>query len=363
MQQTHRLAPLTGPAHYSFHIRIVMKNLFIVFLLLASVTAFSQSDSAAYFLQKGNEASKARLFMVASQQYKKAIQFDAGNIDAQRELGNVSLEMRKYAEAIQAYGEVIKKEPNDPVAVEHLASLYFWTRKWNDAIAAAQKMKQLKVGKDADYIIGKSYNELEDYGQAYTYLVAAGKQDSANADIPYTIARGFVEMSNYRNAAVFFVKAISLDTTKPRWIYECALNYAAIPDDRTAIKYYLLAADRGYKTDNDFVENLSISYEGAGQLDKAIEMLKKILEKKPADLTLLNTVAEMYYKTGKYQDAIDYWDKILGYDKQNAKSLYMIGMAYQKKGDKDKGQQLCDQAIKMDPTLANLKQKKNNMGL
>jgi tetratricopeptide (TPR) repeat protein len=343
---------------------MAMKNLFVIPLLSLAITAFSQNaDSAAFFLQKGNEAKQGRLFMVAAQQYKKAIQFDAGNINAQRELGNVSVEMRRYPDGILAYGEVIKKEPNDPVANENLASLYFWTRRWNDAITASQKMKQLKIGKNADYIIGKSYAELEDYGQAYTYLQAAAKQDSTNADIPYTIARGFVEMSNYRNGAPFFVKAITLDTAKPRWVYECALNYAAIPDDKTAIKYYLLAAERGYKTDNDYVENLSISYEGTGQLDKAIEMLKKILEKKPADLTLLNTVAEMYYKTSKYQDAIDTWDKILGYDKQNAKALYMIGMAYQKKGDKDKGMQLCDQAIKMDPSLANLKQKKGNMGL
>lgn len=301
--------------------------------------------------------------MVAAQHYKKAIQFDAGNTAAQRELGNVSLEMRRFPEAILAYGEVIKKEPNDPVATENLASLYFSTRRWNDAIVTAKKMQQLKIGKNTDYIIGKSYAELEDYGQSYTYLQVAAKQDSTNADIPYTIGRNFVEMSNYRNAAPFFIKAITLDTTKPRWVYECALNYAAIPDDKTAIKYYLLAADRGYKTDNDYVENLSISYEGAGQLDKCIEMLKKVLEKKPADLSLLNGIAQLYYKTGKYQDSIDNWDKILGYDKQNAKALYMIGMAYQKKGDKDKGMQLCDKAIQMDPTLASLKEKKGNMGL
>ena len=331
---------------------------------LLPVAGFCQNtDSAAYFLQKGNEAKQARLFLVASQQYKKAIQFDTSNMEAQRELGNVSMEMRRFPDAVSAYSAVVKKAPNDPVAVENLASLYFSTRRWNDAITAAQKMKQLKIGKNADYTIGKSYAELEDYGQSYTYLQLAAKEDSLNADIPYTIGRGFVEMSNYRNAAPFFVKAITLDTTKPRWVYECALNYAAIPDDKTALKYYLLAADRGYKTDNDYVENLSISYEGTGQLDKAIEMLKKILEKKPADLTLLNTVGEMYYKTGKYQEAIDSWDKILGYDKQNAKALYMIGMAYQKKGDKDKGMQLCDKAIQMDPTLANLKQKNGNMGL
>jgi len=43
--------------------------------------------------------------------------------------------------------------------------------------------------------------------------------------------------------------------------------------------------------------------------------------------------------------------------------LYMIGMCYQKKGEKDKGVRLCDKAIEMDPSLASLKQKKLDMGL
>jgi tetratricopeptide (TPR) repeat protein len=98
-------------------------------------------------------------------------------------------------------------------------------------------------------------------------------------------------------------------------------------------------------------------------MDKCIELLKKVLAKKPADLDLLNTIADVHYKIGKYQEAIDYWDRILEFDKQNAKALYMIGLSYQKKGDKEKGIQLCDQAIKMDPSLSNLKQKKSMPGM
>jgi tetratricopeptide (TPR) repeat protein len=235
-----------------------MKNLAIILPFFLSLTAFAQTDSAAYYFQKGNESKNARLFLVASQQYKKAIELNPANTDAQRELGTVSIEMRKYPDAILAFAEVVKKIPNDPIAVEHLTSLYFWTRKWNEAIANAKKMQELKIGKNANYIIGKSFYELEDYGQSYSYLQAAAKEDTANADIPYTIGRSFVEMSNYRNAAPFFVRAIQLDTTKPRWVYECALNYAAVPNDKDAVKYYLLAADRGYKTDNDYFENLSV---------------------------------------------------------------------------------------------------------
>ncbi len=139
--------------------------------------------------------------------------------------------------------------------------------------------------------------------------------------------------------------------------------YAAIPDDKTAVPYYELAAEKGYKIDNDYLENLSVSCVLSGQPEKGIDLMLKVLEKKPADLELLYNLAEAYYKMGKYQQAIDYWDKILYYDKQNAKALYMIGMAYQKKGESSKGQLLCDKAIEMDPSLANLKQKKMDMGL
>ena len=42
----------------------------------------------------------------------------------------------------------------------------------------------------------------------------------------------------------------------------------------------------------------------------------------------------------------------------------MIGLSYQKKGEKQKGQQLCDKAIEMDPSLNSLRQKQDmGMGL
>jgi tetratricopeptide (TPR) repeat protein len=341
-----------------------MKSLFILLCVGASFSCFSQvNDSSGYYLQKGNEAKNERRFLVASQLYKKSIQFKADNTAAQRELGNVYMEMKRYPEAILAYNEVVKTEPNDTTAVQNLAHLLFWTRKWNDAIIYSKKMQALKMGKDANYIIGKSYYEQEDFGQAYTFLQTAAKEDPNNGEIPYTIGKSFVEMSNYRAAAPFLEKAVLLDSTNGRKVYECALNFAAIPDDKDAVKYYLLAADRGYKTDNDYYENLSISYQGLGQMDKCIDLLKKVLERKPADLELLNNIADIHYKLGKYQEAMDYWDKILYYDKQNASALYMIGMCYQKKGDKEKGIQLCDQAIKMDPSLQSKKQKKVNIGM
>ena len=124
-----------------------------------------------------------------------------------------------------------------------------------------------------------------------------------------------------------------------------------------------MAGDKGYKKDNDYFENLGIAYLNIGNLDEGVKILNEILKKKPSDLNILNMVAEAYYYKGKFSDAMNYWDTILGYDKTNASALYMIGMCYQKKGEKDKGVRLCDKAIEMDPSLASLKQKKLDMGL
>ena len=49
-------------------------------------------------------------------------------------------------------------------------------------------------------------------------------------------------------------------------------------------------------------------------------------------------------------------------DPKDGKALYQAGMDFQKLGQKDKGQGMCEQAIKMDPSLESLRTKKMDMG-
>jgi tetratricopeptide (TPR) repeat protein len=129
-----------------------------------------------------------------------------------------------------------------------------------------------------------------------------------------------------------------------------------------ALKYILLAGERGYPKDNTYMQNLGIAYIDAGKFNEGIAILNDVLKKRPADLNLLDMIAQSYYESGKYDEAMNDWDAILGYDKSNASALYMIGMCYLKKGDKSKGTQLCDKAIQMDPSLAMYKQKREMSG-
>ena len=114
---------------------------------------------------------------------------------------------------------------------------------------------------------------------------------------------------------------------------------------------------------HDFVENMANSYVLAGQPEKAISMQKDLLEKRPFDLNLMYNLADTYYRMAKYDDAITYFDKVLGADKEDARALYMIGMSLQRKGQETKGMALCNKAIEMDPTLNGLRQRKFVVGL
>jgi tetratricopeptide (TPR) repeat protein len=295
------------------------------------------------------------LFMAAYQDFKQALKSDPKNPDILRQLGETEVELRKYEEAIPVFEKLLAIAPADTTAIVRLARLYFYTHQWEKCIPLATKARQMHLGEKNEYMIGKSYYELEDYGHAFSFLPAAAMDEPGNAEIPYLIARAYVDMNNYKPAIPYFQKAIALDSSKVQWIYECALVYATIYDDADAIRYFDLAASKGYKKDNDFFENLADSYISVGKPEKALQILQDLLAKRPADLELLNSLGFTSYKLKKYDQAIAYWDRILEYDNQNGRALYMIGMSYQHKGDQEKGKTLCDKAIALDPSLKSLK--------
>lgn len=343
----------------------------VLAMLLSSTLAYSQTqinsvpvigkspaDSAAYFMQKGMQEKEKGRRMESLKNFEKAAKYDANNKALTQELASAYYDLRKYAQAIDSYKKLIEMGDASPATYKQLLTLSFNFKKYEDVILYAEKLKVIDPSTQISYYLGKVHYEQDNYGEAIKYLNQAAKDDPSNAEVPYMIGHSYSDMQNYKLAIPFYQKAIALDTSKNYWIYELGLIHYAIHDDKNALKYILEAGNKGYKRDNDYLENLGIAYLNAGQLDQGVAILSEILKKRPSDLNILNMVAEAYYYKGKYQQAIDYWDQVMYYDKNNASALYMIGMCYQKKGEKAKGVQLCDKAIELDPSLASLKQKK-----
>ncbi len=346
---------------------MIRHTLYIFVYMFSSMLAFSQTtvipttlsnpDSAKFFLKSGLKEKQTGRRKEALKNFEKAYNYDNNNKEIVSELAASYFDLRKYHLAKDIYKKLEEMGDQSPGTYKQLMHLSFNLKQDNDVILYANKLKKADPTEKINFYIGKIYYGQENYGDAIKYLTIAMSEDVQNAEAPYMIARSYADMQNYKQSIPFFQLAIELDTSKNNWIYEMALVHYAIHDDKNALKYMLLAGEKGYKRDNEYLENLGIAYLNAGQLDDGVIIMNEILKKRPSDMNVLNMVAEAYYNKRKYQLAIDYWDQVLFYDKGNASALYMIGMSYQNKGEKEKGRHLCDKAIEMDPSLATLKQK------
>lgn len=331
-------------------------------LLLSSSILFAQTDSAGYFLQKGLEEKQKGRRMESLRNFEKAFKYDTSNKAVLSEMAAAYMDLRKYYQAKETYKKLLSLGETSGANYKQLLQLSFNLKAYDDAILYANSLKKVAPSEKVNFYLGKINYDRENYGDALKYLTAASKEDPKNAEIPYMIGRSYADMLNYTLAIPFYQKAIELDGSKYGWIYELGLICYAQNDNKNALKYIQEAGDKGYPKDNGYMQNLGIAYIDAGNFDAGIVVLTELLKKRPSDMNLLDMVAQAYYENKKYDDAMNYWDTVLGYDKTNASALYMIGMCYLKKGDKSKGTQLCDKAIEMDPSLAVYKQKKQMPG-
>ena len=343
----------------------------ICFVLLVSLAQAQTSitaikvgvDSADYFLQKGILEKQNGRRLESLKNFEKAARYDANSKAIITELASAYFDLRRYNLARDSYKKLIDLGDASSANYKQVMALSFQLKQNDDVLLYADKLKKADPTEKVSFYIGKVHYDMDNYGEAIKFLNEAAKENRENGEVPYMIAHSYADMMNFKLAIPYFQKAIQLDATKSYWVYELGLICYAMHDDKNALKYILEAGEKGYKKDNDYLENLAIAYLNVGDLEHGVAMLDEILKRKPSDLNILNMVAEAYYYKGKYQLAIDYWDRVLEYDKTSATSLFMIGMAYQKKGDKEKGIALCDKAIEMDPNLAGNKQKKMMAGL
>ena len=138
-------------------------------------------------------------------------------------------------------------------------------------------------------------------------------------------------------------------------MYELGLIHFNIANFPAAVSAFTNAANSGYKVDNDFNENLGYAMLQSGDFEKGEKVILSVWEKKPGTKDLLRDLAEVLYFKKQYDRSLIYCQKLLSIDDKDAHAMYQAGLNFLKKGDKAKGQQICDRAIQMNPALASLK--------
>ena len=340
-----------------------MKNYTLLFALVANAhTVFAQNmDSAKIYYQKGIDQKEVKHFLVAAGYFDKAIHFDSKYAAAYQENGYANLAMHKPDIAIRNFSALYELDPTSKAAIKELTDLYYSYHQYEKAIEFANKC----IGcANAERVLAMSSYKKEDYAAAIKGLTNVIAKDVTDAEATYTIGRSYLDMEQYTKAVPFYTKAIELDTTKNSWMNELGLLYYNLNNFQHSKTYFLTAVEHGYVANNDFNENLGYAYIYSGEFEKGEKILLDILAKKPGNKDILRDIAEASYKQKLYDKSLDYCQQLLALNDKDGKALYQAGLCFIKKGAKEKGQNMCDTAIKIDPSLAGMRTKQDGgMGL
>lgn len=318
------------------------------------------SDSSRIYFEKANAKLQDKHYLEASRYFDKAISFDPGNTQAYIQNGFTFLKMSKSFEAKASFEKALELEPSNQSVIKTLSELYLNYRQFDKSIELVGKCTQCE---NKDRILGISYFQKEEYGSASKFLEAATQKNPADGEALYYLGRTYVEMESYQQAVGIYKKAVVLPDVKPLWFYELGLLQYNLEDYKSALASFRSAEDKGYVATRDFKENLGFACLYTGEYDYGETVLLSLLNDRPGNTDILREIASVFYKNKQYDRALGYCQKLLQINERDAKAIYQAGMCFQKKGEKDRGQKMCDRAIELDPSLASLKTKKEFVGL
>ncbi len=340
-----------------------MKKCLTFFAAIAvTVTGFAaqNNDSSRFYFQKGLEEKKAKRYLVASGHFTKAIELNAAYVDAYIEKGYTNNEMRRTDAAKADFTKALELDPQNETAIRELTNIFFNYMQYQNALDLAQKCKTCP---DKDKIIAMSYFKMEDYGKAEKLLIASLNKNPKDAELTYTLASNYLEMGLESKAITWYENAVLLDDKKSKWFFELGLLYSNTNNYKKAVVAYSRAAELGFIQGNDFKENLGFAYVYSGDFDNGGKLLDDLISRRPGDKELIRDVASAFFDNKNYDKSLDYCQKLLEMDMKDGKALYQAGLCFQKKGMVERGMQMCDKAIELDPSLASLKSKKSLPGM
>ncbi|HEX4086787.1 MAG TPA: tetratricopeptide repeat protein [Chthoniobacteraceae bacterium] len=241
--------------------------------------------------------------------------------DARENLARCFDAVGKTSQAIATVKQLVKEEPLRYDSYDLLCRLYDKANQNDAAIAICQQMMLLKPADFGNYIREAALMMKEKRtDDAITLLSDAREKFPTEAQVTYSLGLALSEAKRYKEAVDIFDQAV---------------------DEAQQGQTEML--------DAEFYFAYGAAAEQAGQLDKAVEMLKKSIQLDPqAAAEAYNYIGFMWVDRGMNLDeGADYIKKALRMDPDNPAYLDSLGWYYFKKKDIKNAVELLKKAAKL----------------
>lgn len=158
---------------------------------------------------------------------------------------------------------------------------------------------------------------------------------------------------NYAYAARFFamsnaVTSSAFDSTFTMALYNAGLSYEKAGDIDKAIEYYTLSANEGYMVPDIYVIMVNL-LSNAERTDEALALAQSAREKHPRNKGLILEELNIYLRQGKLEAALTNLDAAIETDPKNEILLFSKGSVLDNLGRQEEARVAYEQALDVNP--------------
>jgi serine/threonine protein kinase/Tfp pilus assembly protein PilF len=252
-------------------------------------------------------------YEVAHQKFQEAMELDPANVEAYLGQATAFSEQGKLDEAESIYKKVIAMKPDYWAGYNHLGIFYYLHGRYHDAaIQFEQVVKLTPLNAGAYRNLGAMYFYLDQRADAIIMFKRA-LEIEPDYSIYSNLATLYFYEALYKESASMYEKALELqDTDYEVWGY-LASAYRYGGDEKAkmveAFEKAKSLAEKQLKinpSDQFVLSSIAGFYEGLGEPDSALILLKKIEALKPKEVEIMFRLGDIYEQLGNRDKAL-YW--------------------------------------------------------
>jgi len=283
---------------------------------------------------------------------------DTTNWQIKMYLGAIALSEGDDSVAIENFQYVTKNANWNVAAWVRLGGLYFDNRKYDEAeVVMNEAVLSFPEDFYVNLILGLSLAQQSKHQEAEKYLK---KSTILNpTDITALSAYGFtLNQLKENDKAIFYLKqALEIQPDDVQLIGTLAMIYNGMQSFELSDSLYELALE--LKPDDPLINN-NYSYAFATrkiQLDRALKMVQISIAADSLNSSYLDTIGWVHFMLGNYKEAKLYLEKAIEVGGESAVMLDHLADVESKLGNKEKAIELWKNALELDPTKNEIKNK------
>jgi tetratricopeptide (TPR) repeat protein len=301
--------------------------------------------------------------------YEDILEKHPNNIQAAFELGYIYHQNGKVTEAEEIFYELGTRSVYEFEVILKVIQLYLDTKNYKDAVVILEGMlKGAPNSSDLHYLTGVAYYGYEDQkkalmefkkvkpdsrffqdaavhisfiyqekgqlDEAITFLKDVIKEQPENPEFMYYLGTVYEEGKKFKEAEIYLKQAINIEPQEAKFHFRLGVVYDkwGRKDDSMESMKTTIRLDPKHAHALNY---LGYTYADLGvNLDEAERLIKEALKYKPDDGYITDSLGWVYFKKGRYQEAIILLKKAVQLVPDDPIMLEHLGDAYLKTNDK-----------------------------